>query len=87
MKFNTKLISIVCFNEKRLIIITKNIIIYALKRVAAKAIENVLLLKQIYREKSIESLIELADLMLSDDQFIIDIQNELIIRDENTMTY
>ena len=45
MKFNIKLISIVCFDEKRLIIITENIIIYVSKCVAAKAIENVLLLK------------------------------------------
>ena len=45
MKFNTKLISIVCFDERRLIMITKNVIIYASKRAAAKAIKNVLLLK------------------------------------------
>ena len=45
MKFSTKLISIVCSDEKRLIIITENMIIHALKRAAAKTIENVLLLK------------------------------------------
>ena len=45
MKFNIKLTSIVCFNEKRLIMIAENVIIHALKRVAAKTIENVLLLK------------------------------------------
>ena len=45
IKFNIKLISIVYFDEKRLIMIAENVIIYALKRVAAKAIENVLLLK------------------------------------------
>ena len=67
MKFNTKLISIVCSDEKRLIMITKNVIIHASKRAAAKAIENALLLKQAYREKSVESLIEFADFMLSDD--------------------
>ena len=67
--------------------ITKNVIIYASKRVATKTIKNVLLLKQAYREKSIESLIELVDFMFSDDQFIIDIQNELIIRDKNTITH
>ena len=67
MKFNTKLISIVCFNKKRLIIITENVIIHALKRAAVKAIENVLLLKQVYREKSIELLIKFVDFMLSDD--------------------
>ena len=32
MKFNTKLILIIYFNERRLIMITKNIIIYASKR-------------------------------------------------------
>ena len=73
MKFNTKLISTVCFDEKRLIMITKNVIIYALKRAAAKAIENVLLLKQTYREKSIELLIKLINFMLSNDQFTINI--------------
>ena len=67
MKFNTKLISIVCSDEKRLIMITKNVIIHASKRAAAKAIENALLLKQAYREKSVESLIEFVDFMLSDD--------------------
>ena len=87
MKFNIKLISIVCFDKKRLIMIIKNVIIYVLKRVAAKAIKNVLLLKQIYREKSVESLIEFVDFMLSDDQFAINIRNELIIRDENTIIY
>ena len=45
MKFNTKLISIVCFDENQLIIIIENMIIYVLKRAAAKAIENNLLLK------------------------------------------
>ena len=73
IKFNTKLISIVCPDEKRLIIITKNVIIHVLKRAAAKTTESVLLLKQTYREKSIESLIELVDSMLFDDQFPINI--------------
>ena len=45
MKFNIKLISIVYFDEKRLIMIIKNVIIYVSKRVATKIIENVLLLK------------------------------------------
>ena len=45
MKFNIKLISIVYSDERQLIIITENVIIYVLKRVAAKIIENVLLLK------------------------------------------
>ena len=45
MKFNTKLILIVCFDERRLIIIAENMIIHVLKRAAAKAIEDALLLK------------------------------------------
>ena len=73
LKSDTKLISIVCSDEKRLNIIIKNMIIHVLKRAAAKAIENILLLKKAYREKSIESLIELVDSMFSDDYFIIDI--------------
>ena len=87
IKFNIKLISIVYSDEKRLIIITENVIIHVLKRAAAKTIEKILLLKQIYREKSIESLIKFVDFMLSDDQFAIDIQSELIIRDKNTMIH
>ena len=87
MKFNTKLISIVCSDEKRLIIIIENVIIHVSKRVAAKVIKSALLLKQAYREKSVESLIELVDFIFSDDQFAIDIQSKLIIRDENTMIH
>ena len=45
IKFNIKLISIVYSDEKRLIIIIENVIIHVLKRAAAKAIENILLLK------------------------------------------
>ena len=87
IKFNIKLISIVYFDEEQLIIIIKNVIIYVSKRVAVKAIENVLLLKQIYYEKSIKLLIEFVDFMFSNDQFIIDIRSELIICDENTMIH
>ena len=67
--------------------IIKNVIIYALKRVVTKVIENILLLKQTYREKWIELLIEFVDFMLFDDQFAINIRNELIIHDENTMIH
>ena len=87
IKFNTKLISIVYFDKKQLIMITENMIIHALKRAAAKTIENVLLLKQTYYEESTESLIELVDFIFSDDQFVINIRSELIIRDENTMIH
>ena len=45
MKFNIKLISTVYSDERQLIKITENVIIHASKRVAAKTIENVLLLK------------------------------------------
>ena len=87
MKFNIKLISIVYFDEKRLIMIIENVIVYASKRAAIKIIENILLLKQIYREKSIESLKEFVDFMFFNNQFVIDIRSELIIRDENTMIH
>ena len=81
------MISIVCFDEKRLIMIVENVIIYALKRAAAKTIENILLLKQIYCKKLIESLIEFVNFMFFDDQFIINIRSELIIRDKNIMIH
>ena len=87
IKFNIKLISIVCSDEKQLIIIIENVIIHVLKRAAAKAIESILLLKQTYCKESIKSLIEFIDFMLSDNQFAIDIRNELIICDENIMIH
>ena len=49
--------------------------------------ENILLLKKTYREKSTESLIKFVDFMFFNDQFVINIQRELIIRDENTIIY
>ena len=62
-------------------------IIHVLKRAAAKAIKNILLLKQTYYEKSIKLLIELIDFMFFDDQFVIKTQSELIIRNENIMIH
>ena len=73
IKFNIKLILIVYSDEKQLIMITKNVIIYTSKRVAAKIIKNVLLLKQTYCKKLIESFIKLVDFIFFNNQFVINI--------------
>ena len=49
--------------------------------------KNILLLKQTYHEKSIESLIEFIDFIFFDNQFVINIQSELITRDKNTIIH
>ena len=71
-----------------MIFITKIVTTSAQNCNEAKAInKNVLLSEKTYREKLIESLIEFVNFMLFDNQFAIDIQSELIIRDENTMIH
>ena len=62
--------------------------ISAENRNEAKTIKkNALLSKKTYYEKLIESLIKFADFILSDDQFVIDIRNELIIHNENIIIH
>ena len=68
--------------------IAETVAIFAQNRNEAKVInENALLSEKIYRKKLTELLIKFVDFMFSDNQFVIDIRSELIIRDENTIIH